>query len=187
MSRRKGQDMLSTMKVQNPHGLIVPDVQRFKAETIYREDRVEVARSLRDDPLARLHDRKQISQAQYQAGRRMQLLLELSEVGRLRSQDPSNEPVDGGGAYPDILSERQLRAMKRLNGWTDQKTGKHHRGVYAVLGTEGTAIMGLMLAERKFARQIADIMGDSSQRGIDYIGRRIRECLTTLAREFGYA
>lgn len=185
---RKAKDMqVSTMKVPNPHGLIVPDVQRFKGETIYREDRTEQARSLRDDPLGRLHDRKQINQAQYQAGRRMQLLLELTEVGRLRSQDPSNEPVDGGGAYPDILSERQLRAMKRLNGWTAPDTGKRFRGVYDVLGAEGTAIMRLMLAERRFAREIAAAMGDRSQRGVDYIARRVRECLTTLAREFGYA
>lgn len=180
--------MLSTMKVKNPHGLIVPDVQiGARGEINYREDRIRAVRSMRDDPLARLHDRGQIGEAQYLAGRAMQKLYEDSEVGRLRSQDPSNEPVDGGGAYPDILSEAQQKAMKRLNGWVDHRTGKHHKGLYAVLGEEGAAIVRLMLAERKFAHEIANVMGDRSQRGIDYIGRRIRECLTTLAREFGYA
>lgn len=168
--------MLSTMKVKNPHGLIVPDVQiGARGEINYREDRIRAVRSMRDDPLARLHDRGQIGEAQYLAGRAMQKLYEDSEVGRLRSQDPSNEPVDGGGSYPDIMSDRQLKALKRVNS------------LYPILGKEGSRIMGLMLAERKFAHEIAAIMGDKSQRGIDYIGRRIRECLTTLAREFGYA
>ena len=58
--------------------------------------RVQASRSLRDDPLARLHDRRQISDSEYRAGRDFQKLLEEAELGRMRTNDPTREPVDGG-------------------------------------------------------------------------------------------
>src|SRR5689334_16187196 len=66
--------------------------------------RIVVTRSLRDDRLAWLHSHKHIDQAQFQAGRKMQGLYERASIG-VKAVDPTNEPVDGGGAIPEALTE----------------------------------------------------------------------------------
>ena len=166
---------LPKRKVPNPHRLIVPDVVvNPVGEIQYWPDVVELDWSIRDDPLGRLYERRQIVGAQFKAGRRMQRLFEASEVGP-RPIDLTNEPVDGSRKASAGLTESQESAFREL------------RKMYPVLGKEGSAIMWQFLGQRKFSGQIAAGFGDKSKRGVDYIGRRIRECLTTLAREFGYA
>ena len=47
--------------------------------------KIVTLRNLRDDPLGRLHDRNQIDEAQFQAGRRFQADWERAEKGLVRS------------------------------------------------------------------------------------------------------
>jgi hypothetical protein len=137
--------------------------------------RVTAVRSLRDDPLARLHDRRQISEAEYRAGRDFQRLLEATERGRIPANDPMREPVDGGPGFRDGLSEREAHAFRQL------------ARLWPILGKDGSAILRAFLGERQFLPAIAAARGlPDDQQTLRYLGRRVRECLDTLAIEFGY-
>lgn len=170
-AKRKDNDMLVQHKVKNPYGYAVPDLREVRGELRYDPPEQEVTRTLRDDPLARLHDRGQISEGDYEAGRIIQRYFEDAEFGRIGSSGNIKEPVDGGNRIPEVLTERQRRAIKRLNQ------------VAPVLGQDGFVIIRLFLAERQFAHQIALKMGyKGTQRDVDYISRRVRECLTAAAK-----
>src|SRR5690348_15837128 len=71
-----------------------------------------VMRSTRDDPLADLHARGQIDEAQYRGGRAFQEDFEAAERGP-RAIDPSKEAVDGG-LMPEPITEAQRKAAKQL-------------------------------------------------------------------------
>ena len=136
--------------------------------------RITVAVSLRDDPLRRLRARNQIDEAQFQAGRHWQRLCEEVEIGSIRAVDTTREPVDGGSQRQPV-TDRQRRAARGLM-----------RAARA-LGREGDALVRDVLGRRLFIEQAASLRGATTQRSIDYVGRRLRECLETLASEFGYA
>jgi hypothetical protein len=136
--------------------------------------RTAVVVSLRDDPLRRLRARNQIDEAQFQAGRHWQRLCEEAEIGSIRAVDTTREPVDGG-SQRELLTDRQRRAAQGLM-----------RAARA-LGREGDELVRDVLGRRLFIEQAAALRGATTQRSIDYVGRRLRECLETLASEFGYA
>ncbi len=133
--------------------------------------RVTVRRALRDDPLARLHARRQIGEAQYRAGREWQSDYEDAAIGRVGSIDPSNEPVDGSPKYGGPNLDRITKATSRLARWD------------RLLGQLGCIIVRYVLAERMTMAQIARLMGFGTE---EYYGKRFRECLTCLARDMGY-
>src|ERR1700733_15837510 len=58
-------------------------------------DRIVTLRSIRNDPLGRLHSRRQIDEAQYQSGRTFQDDWEKAERGP-QAVDPTREYGDGG-------------------------------------------------------------------------------------------
>src|ERR1035438_8618520 len=58
-------------------------------------EKIVTLRSIRNDPLARLHSHRQIDEAQYQGGRAFQDDWEKAERGP-QAVDPSREYVDGG-------------------------------------------------------------------------------------------
>ena len=60
-------------------------------------DKIVTLRSIRNDPLARLHSHHQIDEAQYRGGRAFQNDWERAEHGP-RAVDPTREYVDGGQA-----------------------------------------------------------------------------------------
>lgn len=74
--------------------------------------KISVERQLRADPLARLHSHHQIDDAQFAAGRAYQRDREVAERGA-KAIDPSKEAVDGG-LMPEALTDRQIKARKRL-------------------------------------------------------------------------
>src|ERR1700691_3429007 len=76
-------------------------------------DKIVTLRSIRNDPLARLHTHRQIDEAQYQSGRAFQEDWEKAERGP-QAVDPTREYVDGGQAREPI-TERQRKAVLRLN------------------------------------------------------------------------
>jgi hypothetical protein len=76
-------------------------------------DKIVALRSIRNDPLGRLHSHRQIDEAQYQGGRAFQDDWEKAERGP-RAVDPTREYVDGGQAREPI-TEGQRKAVLRLN------------------------------------------------------------------------
>lgn len=137
------------------------------------ESKLLVMRSVRDDPLALLHARGRIDEAQYQAGRAFQSDFETAERGP-RAIDPGREAVDGGLA-PEAITEGQRKAARRL------------ARVHADLGLDGSALTSDVLIARKTYEQIARARGLSGSRWEDYFARRFRECLDCLALVYGFA
>ncbi len=85
---------------------------------------VTLARALRDDPLGRLHARRQIGLAQYRAGREWQETYEAAAIGHVGSIDPSNEPVDGSPHHAGPNLDRITKATRKLAGW-DRLLGQY--------------------------------------------------------------
>lgn len=134
-----------------------------------------VLRSLRDDPLAAMHNAKQIDQAQFIAGRHWQRAYELVETGGVRALDPTRERVDGGGIPQATISDAQIRAFGDLSKAT------------VTLGLEGDSLIRDFLGRGLCVSDIAARRDAQTERERGYLGRRLRECLNTLAVEFGYA
>lgn len=136
-------------------------------------DKITTLRNLRGDPLAALHARRSINEAQYQAGREFQSDFEIAERGP-QAIDPSKEYVDGGRP-PEPITEAQQKAVKRLNRAERE------------LGVEGSAIIHDALITGLRIDQIAERRGMVGPRWNDYFGRRVKECLTRLAVIYGFA
>src|ERR1700691_4175259 len=75
-------------------------------------DKIVTLRSIRNDPLARLHTHRQIDEAQYQGGRAFQDDWEKAERGP-QAVDPSREYVDGGQRR-EPTTQRPRQAVLRL-------------------------------------------------------------------------
>ena len=135
--------------------------------------RITVVRNLRDDPLARLHARRQIDEAQYQAGRAFQHDFETAESGP-RAIDPSTEAVDGG-RLPEPITERQQKAVGRLNR------------IYRELGADDASLTSDVLIHGWTMTQISQFRALSGRKWEEYFGRRFRECLDRLAIIYGFA
>lgn len=162
------------MAVVNPHRERVPLLAVKRGALVYREDRVTVARALRDDPLARLHHHHQVTEAQYHAGRRWQALYEDSQVGRMGSSGDLKEPVDGSRRIAEPLSDKQRKAARQI------------LEIDAILGRVGASLTRDILGEGLSFDLAAVKHGRSDRMMREWIGKRFRECLTTLAKELGY-
>ena len=135
--------------------------------------KIIVMRSTRDDPLADLHARHMIDEAQYHAGREFQSDFETAERGP-RAIDPSKEAVDGGMA-PEPITESQRRAARQL------------AVVYRQLGQNGSALVHDVLVHAKTRAQVAASRGLQGKRWEEYFGMRFRECLDCLALVYGFS
>ena len=140
-----------------------------------RGEHVSAVVSLRDDPLGALWVRKQIDDAKYHAGRRWQRLYEASQIGDLRGMDLTRERVDSSSNGVEILTDARTQAMAKLT-----RCG-------GVLGQEGDALIRDVLGRGLCLVEVAASRGYGTRRGLEYLGQRLRECLETLAHEFGYA
>jgi hypothetical protein len=136
-------------------------------------DKIVTLRSVRNDPLARLHSHRQIDEAQYQGGRAFQDDWEKAERGP-QAVDPSREYVDGG-QFREPITERQRKAVLRLNR------------VERELGADGSVLVHEVLILGLTMEQIAERRGVRGQRWSDYLSRRLRECLDRLAQVYGFA
>jgi hypothetical protein len=130
-------------------------------------EKIVTLRSIRNDPLARLHTHHQIDEAQYQGGRAFQDDWEKAERGP-QAVDPTREYVDGGRAREPI-TEGQRRAVLRLNR------------------ADGSALVHEVLILGMTMEQIGQRRALRGQRWIDYFARRFRECLDRLALIYGFA
>lgn len=136
--------------------------------------KIVVLRSTRHDPLFDLKAKGMIDQCDYVAGRHWQAAWENAEIGGVRGIDPSKEAVDGG-RIPEVLTDVQRRAVQDL---------KAARGA---LGAEGERLIRDVLGEGLSIGQAALRRGLPSESDRKYLGKRFRECLSTLAVRFGYA
>jgi hypothetical protein len=136
-------------------------------------EKIVALRSIRNDPLGRLHSHHQIDEAQFRGGRAFQDDWEKAERGP-RALDPTREYVDGGGMREPI-TERQRRAVLRLNR------------IARELGTDGIVLMREMLVQGLTMEQVALRRGLRGQRWRDYFAKRLRECLDRLALLYGFA
>jgi hypothetical protein len=136
-------------------------------------DKIVTLRSLRNDPLARLHSRRQIDEAQYQGGRSFQNDWEKAERGP-QAVDPSREYVDGG-QFREPITEGQRKAVLRLNR------------IERELGADGSALIHQVLILGMTMEQVAERRGLGTQRWLDYFAKRFCECLDRLALAYGFA
>jgi hypothetical protein len=151
---------VSSVEVDNPLGL-------------EPGEKIVALRSIRNDPLARLHSHRQIDEAQYQAGRAFQDDWERAERGP-QAVDPGRDYVDGAQAREPI-TEGQRKAVLRLN--------RAERD----LGADGSALVHDVLVRGMTMEQIGERRCLSTQRWKDYLSRRFRECLDRLALLYGFA
>ena len=136
-------------------------------------EKIVTLRSIRNDPLARLHSHHQIDEAQFRGGRAFQDDWEKAERGP-QAVDPTREYVDGGRVREPI-TERQRKAVLRLNRAERE------------LGADGSALVHEVLILGMTMEQIGQRRGLRGQRWIDYFARRFRECLDQLALIYGFA
>ncbi len=136
-------------------------------------EKIVALRSIRNDPLARLHSHRQIDEAQYQGGRAFQNDWERAERGP-QAVDPTREYVDGGQTREPI-TDGQRKAVLRLNTCERE------------LGADGSALVHDVLIQGMTMEQVGLRRGLGSQRWNDYFARRFRECLDRLALIYGFA
>ena len=136
-------------------------------------EKIVALRSLRNDPLGRLHSHRQIDEAQYQGGRALQQDWEKAERGP-QAVDPTREYVDGGRPREPI-TEGQRKAVLRLNRAQRE------------LGADGSALVHEVLILGLTMEQVSQRRGSPGQRWMDYFARRFRECLDRLALIYGFA
>jgi hypothetical protein len=136
-------------------------------------DKIVTLRSIRNDPLARMHAHRHIDEAQYQGGRAFQDDWERAERGP-QAVDPSREYVDCAQTREPI-TEGQRKAVLRLN-----RTERE-------LGADGAALVHEVLILAMTMEQICQGRALRGQRWIDYFAKRFRECLDRLALIYGFA
>jgi hypothetical protein len=137
-------------------------------------EKIQVLRSTRDDPLAGMHARQQIDDAQLAAGRKWQRLFEQAQIGQIRAIDPGKEAVDGGRT-PEPITDRQIATMRKLD--------EAHKW----LGKNDYSIIYTVLGLRRMLKEAAEIHGYSTAREFDYFSRRFKESLESLAVLWGFA
>lgn len=133
-------------------------------------------RSVRKDPLADMHARKQISDCEFETGRHWERAYEASEIGGVGAMDPSKEAVDGG-RIPEVLTDRQIQAIKELKL---AREALGHQGNYLII-----QVLGTKMTLEDTARQAH--WGHATEAQYKYVRRRFHECLGTLSVLFGYA
>lgn len=138
-------------------------------------EKLTVLRSLRDDPLAGMLSRRQIDDAQFMAGRKWQEYAEMSEVGGVQAVDTTKEPVDGGGAFREPITDRQVEAFKSM------------ADISALLGPVASRLVLEILGFRASIRQAAESRGRFTKWGLEKTGREFREALEKMAVFLGYA
>ena len=136
-------------------------------------EKIVALRSIRNDPLARLHSHRQIDEAQYQAGRAFQSDWEKAERGP-RAVDPTREYVDGG-QMREPITEGQRKAVLRLNRAERE------------LGADGAALTHAVLIVGQSCANVAASRGLTGERWERYFAIRFRECLDRLALLYGFA
>lgn len=137
-------------------------------------DKIIVFRSTRNDVLADMRAREQITDCDYDAGRYWQNAYEKSQIGSIKAIDTTREAVDGGRP-PEALTDRQRKGADDVDA---ARLG---------LGPVGNELVHDVLAHGLSIRLAARRRGLVSQHHRRVIGLQFRVCLQTLAVLFGMA
>jgi len=156
-----------------PFNAEVAEVEVDNPLALDQGEKILAIRSIRSDPLGRLHAHHQIDEAQYRGGRAFQNDWERAERGP-QAVDTTREYVDGTGTREPV-TESQRQAVLRLSR------------VERELGTDGAALVHDVLVLGLTMDQIGQRRAVRTQRWNDYFGRRFRECLDRLALIYGFA
>jgi len=133
---------------------------------------------LREDPIGRMHARRQVDAAQYQAARAYQQLYDRATIGNLSPADPSRIRVDGGKA-PDPISGARMAAATRLRSVEGTLKDWH--------GHAGLSLTRCVLTGGKSVDKAARDFGAGSEREARFWGLLFRKCLDVLAKALGFA
>jgi hypothetical protein len=165
---------LATTMVPNPHRELVPRLRVIDRELTYVEDRIRTERALRDDPLGQMHHRRQIGEAQYQAGRKFQATWEAAGTP-LRSPGNIIEHVDGGRGASDGITDKRVAAGKDLARWR------------SLLGHD-YALVEAVLIDKRSIRELADAsrLMMPGPKSTVFHGHLFRRQLTALAKAMGF-
>ena len=134
--------------------------------------------NLREDPIGRMHARRQVDAAQYQAARAYQQLYDRATIGNLSPADPSRIRVDGGKA-PDPISAARMAAATRLRSVERTLSDWH--------GFAGLNLTRCVLTGGKSVDKAARDFGANSEREARFWGLLFRKCLDVLAKALGFA
>lgn len=163
-----------TIMVPNPLRERVPQLRVIERELTYVEDKVRTERALRDDPLGQMHQRRQIGESQYAAGRRFQATWEAAGTP-LRSPGDIREHVDGGRGASDGITDQRMAAGKELASWR------------SILGRDGYSLVEAVLIDKHTIREIADagamVPGKAAT---TFMGHLFRRQLSALAKAMGF-
>lgn len=151
----------------------VVEVEIDNPLALERGEKITALRSVRGDPLGRLHSHHQINEAQYRGGRAFQSDWERAERGP-QAVDPTREYVDGVRGR-EAVTESQRQAVLRLNR------------IERELGTDGTALVHDVLILGLTMEEIGQRRAVRSQRWNGYFSKRLQECLDRLALSYGFA
>ncbi len=132
-----------------------------------------VMRSTRNDPLAGLHARKSIDEAQYQGGRAFQHDFECIQAGP-QAVDASQPYVDRSFRHRS-MSDAFSGALARL------------KVADRALGQLGASLSRDVLIHGMSIQQVGVARGTGGEIELKYLGRRFRECLDCLALVYGFA
>ena len=137
-------------------------------------EKIELPRSIINDPLGAMFKRGQIDQAQFEAGKDWQKYYEAAEISGARAIDTTREAVDGG-RFKEPEIDNRSRAMKKM------------KEAHIELGPYGWSLVFDVLARHMTIIDIAKSRNMSRQRELDYLACRFRECLESLAKLWKYA
>lgn len=150
------------------NSLVVPRV----VQDVYDGKPTTAIASIRDDPLGRYYARGQIDFSQWSAAVIWLRWWEIATLGDLKGYELKT-PVDGGGAFPEAMSDSRKEAIEEL------ALAKKE------LGKLGDALLREVLGSRRFINEIAASKGGSLQREIDYLSRLFRDSLNVLSEYYG--
>ncbi|WGR93143.1 hypothetical protein MTX26_25095 [Bradyrhizobium sp. ISRA443] len=156
-----------------PYNADVATVEVDDPFALQHGEKIVALRSIRNDPLGRLHAHRQIDDSQYRGGRAFQGDWEKAERGP-RAVDTTREYVDGGQRREPI-TEGQRQAVLRL------QRAEHE------LGADGSMLVHEVLILGMTMEQVGQRRGLRTQRWQDYFARRLKECLDRLALIYGFA
>jgi hypothetical protein len=133
-----------------------------------------VTRSISNDPLGNMAARNQIDAAQLAAGRRWQTDFEKA-AGGLDSNFAADDPVDGGGASGDQVTDQMVDARKRIEA------------TRPVLGAKDFHLVECIVGRGQSIDEMARSLNLTTERDILFVGRLLRRSLETLAIHYGLA
>jgi hypothetical protein len=147
-------------------------VRREGGEWIVEPARSTIIRSLKQDPVGRMHARGQVDEHQFVAARAYQRLVEASAMGQLRAAQIEGRTGSGYGSGRLGVTDVGLAAARRLRG-IDGLVGREH-------GRHGLEILRAVVINKVSVESHAN--GQSR-----FFGMLLRRCLDEVAVATGLA